>query len=320
MFLELDSHADTCCFGQAHCLVLKKHDYVVEVSGFHPDLPPIQNVPVVQCAVAYDDPKTFLTYMLIFNQALLVKDMTRALICPNQLRMNGCSVRDAPKQFNPTPGAHTITQDGIVLPLQLQGIMSVLPIQKPTLQEFNETFYTDQLIMTAASPVWDPYSDTWQAIEQEQRFQNSTQVHQAYHMHSNTTRIMSSVTATMHGMSFACAANEQVRVNEKKMQYLLEPRNACRLRTSPRKGAASPQKLAELWCLPLDLAQETVEATTQKGVWDFTNMTLRMKPIPLWLNGNKNGHPTCTLHCHSVVHLKMTVSPRCFTRTAHGVQ
>ena len=181
MLLELDSHADTCCFGEAHCLVLQRHDYVVEVSGFHPDLPPLPNVPVVQCVVAYDDPITLLTRMLVFNQALLVKDMERALICPNQLRMNGVTVRDTPKQFDPTPGAHTISKDGIVLPLQLKGIMSVLPIRRPTMAEYNQTFYSDHLVMTAAAPAWDPYSEIHGQMESDVEFLTPQHAHEVYH-------------------------------------------------------------------------------------------------------------------------------------------
>ena len=293
MNLEMDSHADTCCFGAAHCLVLRKHDYVVEVSGFHPDLSPLKDVPVVQCVVAYDDPITFKTWYLIFNQALYMAALDYALICPNQLRLNGVQVRDIPKQFDPSPRAHTIQVDNVILPLKLRGIMSVLPIRKPTLREYNDSL--DCLTMTAAAPVWDPYSDIHEQIEdsvsihpdevQELSVMStewSSEEHEDFHQsESDTTILLDKHAATMTGARFSAACLASVQVNAKQMEAMAQHRAVHRVSTGHRKGAAGPEQLSKLWCLPLDLAQETVNATTQKGVRDFTNVTgtKRLKPM-----------------------------------------
>ena len=300
MNLELDSHADTCCFGAAHCLVLRQHEYQVEVNGFHPDLTPMHNVPVVQCVVAYDDPATFKTWYLIFDQVLYIKGLEYALICPNQLRLNGVTVRDVPKQFDPSPGAHTIQVDNVTLPLKLRGIMSTLPIRKPTLQEFNDSTEHDQLIMTASSPVWDPYSDIHEQVEgrvsihpDEVQVSSATaststaaewspEVHEDFHRRiSDTTILLDQHAATMTGARFSTACLSQVKVNGKQMEAMAQYRSINRVSTGPRKGAAGPERLSKQWFLPLDLAQDTINATTQRGVRDFTDVTgtKRLKPM-----------------------------------------
>ena len=99
------------------------------------------------------------------------------------------------------------------------------------MQEYNETFFSDHLVMTAAQPVWDPYADIWESIEREQEFKTIADVHHTYHLHSDTTRIMASMAATMDGVTFARKANKQVRVNAKRMEHIL-PRNIRQNRKS----------------------------------------------------------------------------------------
>ena len=66
---ELDSHADTCCFG-LHSYVLSETMRTVDVSPFLSDIGAVEAVPIVSCAVAYDDQKTQTTFILIFHQVL----------------------------------------------------------------------------------------------------------------------------------------------------------------------------------------------------------------------------------------------------------
>jgi hypothetical protein len=66
---ELDSHADTCGVNDT-ALILEYTGQEAEVSGFSPSLQTLENIPIVKAAVAYDDPQTGETYILIINQAL----------------------------------------------------------------------------------------------------------------------------------------------------------------------------------------------------------------------------------------------------------
>ena len=93
---ELDSHADTCCFRRKNVFVLS-HDLNQQamVGGFLPSFGSV-STPIASVAVAYDDPTTYETYILIFNQCLLFDDLPNHLLCPFQMRMNDIIVNDNP--------------------------------------------------------------------------------------------------------------------------------------------------------------------------------------------------------------------------------
>jgi hypothetical protein len=95
---ELDTHADTCCFG-GNVFVLS-HDLSQHamVEGFHPELGSVRT-PIVSVAVAYDDATTYTTYILVFHQVLYFENLQRNLICPAQLRMNDILVNDVPLEM-----------------------------------------------------------------------------------------------------------------------------------------------------------------------------------------------------------------------------
>jgi len=57
---------------------------VDEVSGFFNSLEVLQDIPIVKAAVAYDDPNTGETYVIIINQALYFgEQLTHILLNPN---------------------------------------------------------------------------------------------------------------------------------------------------------------------------------------------------------------------------------------------
>ena len=72
--VELDSHADTCAFGDC-CLVLKDTGKVISVEGFNRKLGSIPDVSICTVAVAYDCPKTGKTYILLFHEALYIASL-----------------------------------------------------------------------------------------------------------------------------------------------------------------------------------------------------------------------------------------------------
>jgi hypothetical protein len=58
----------------------------VKVSGFASSMNSIKNVPIVKAALAYDDPLTGETLILILNQTLYFgDDLPHVLLNPNQL-------------------------------------------------------------------------------------------------------------------------------------------------------------------------------------------------------------------------------------------
>ena len=75
------------------------------------DLGAAASVPIVTCAVAYDNPRTYSTVILVFNQSLYFGDrLAHNLICPQQLRMNGIEVNECPRFLDSTHGdkSHSI--------------------------------------------------------------------------------------------------------------------------------------------------------------------------------------------------------------------
>ena len=82
---ELDSHADTVVAG-ANCVILHYTRQECDVSMYRDDYAPVQNVPVVSAATAWQSRETGQTYILVFNEALWMGDSMRdTLINPNQL-------------------------------------------------------------------------------------------------------------------------------------------------------------------------------------------------------------------------------------------
>ena len=66
---ECDTNADTCCLGR-NFVVLHATYWTADVYAYDTSMKPIENVPIVSGATAYDDPITGTTYILVFNESL----------------------------------------------------------------------------------------------------------------------------------------------------------------------------------------------------------------------------------------------------------
>ena len=83
--VELDSHADTCLVG-SNVLVVHDHERFVDVYGFDKETRHA-NASTVNAAIAYEDPVTHSTVILMINQAIKIDSMHNILICPMQCRV-----------------------------------------------------------------------------------------------------------------------------------------------------------------------------------------------------------------------------------------
>lgn len=92
---ELDTHADTCCIGMGAVILYQELSYEATVEGFSSELGTMR-ASVVSAALAYDDPITYTTFILIIHQALHFPSMSKHLLSPFQLRENGIVVNDTP--------------------------------------------------------------------------------------------------------------------------------------------------------------------------------------------------------------------------------
>jgi hypothetical protein len=78
---ELDSHADTCCFGSDAPVLSFELSQIVDVSGFLPTMGNVET-PIANVAMAQNDETTNVAYILFFHQVQHIKDMTHTHISP----------------------------------------------------------------------------------------------------------------------------------------------------------------------------------------------------------------------------------------------
>jgi hypothetical protein len=93
---ECDTNADTCCLGK-NFIVLNATYRTADVYAYDASIKPIENVPIVSGATAFDDPTTGTTFILVFHESLYYGErLDHSLINPNQVRAYGIPFWDNP--------------------------------------------------------------------------------------------------------------------------------------------------------------------------------------------------------------------------------
>jgi hypothetical protein len=169
--LELDSHADTTVLG-AGTLIIQSYDLPVEVVGYDPQQG-LQMFEKVSSVLTFDHPQDGQVYHLVFHQAIHMPQLDHHLLCPMQCRINDVTVNNVPKFLTrfPTDNTHAIIVQNsdddsttISFPLHLQGVMSYLPVCKPTAAEW-ETGEIIHINLMAEYLDWDPNDPTYSSQE-----------------------------------------------------------------------------------------------------------------------------------------------------------
>ena len=260
---ELDTHADTCCFGK-HCFVLNQDmNNVAEVTPFLAKLGKLTKVPIKTAAVAYDCPTTYQTFVLMFHESLYIEELESHLICPNQLRHSGIQVNDTPLQYLPerlrNVESHSIIAEGLQIPLQLNGVLSYFNVRRPTNDEINDSVTYPHIDMTNSFP-WDPYD---QSMTQIERF-----LAQSLHVDTSgvSDRSVSCITTCLSSIS-------SVYDHDCFYERLIERRALVSSTTSLKKRSLTAEELASKWFIGIETAKRTIERNTQRGVRDFSNTT-----------------------------------------------
>ena len=93
---DLDSHANMVVVGK-QATIIQHSGRTVEVNAFADVCKKVENVPIVDAAVAYDCPYTMKTYILIMRNALYIPTMKHNLIPPFIMREAGLVVNDVPR-------------------------------------------------------------------------------------------------------------------------------------------------------------------------------------------------------------------------------
>ena len=162
---ELDSHANMVCLGK-HCTVLRYTGKTVKVNAFASEVGSLNNIPVVDAVVVYEDQyDNGMLYLLVVYNALYIPSMSHHLIPPFILREAGLMVSDVPKiqSPNPTASTHSIydARTELRIHLQLNGIFSYFKCRAMApdeLQRWNE------FPVVHAAPngrEWDPYNEVY---------------------------------------------------------------------------------------------------------------------------------------------------------------
>ena len=161
---ELDSHADTCCAGKNFCMLERPLRHV-NVQPYSEEYKPLQNIPIANCATVWTDADNGQRYLLVFHECLFFGNrMDNSLICPNQLRENGLTVHDTPKQYDRS-SSHSIRIDDLVIPLTMSGVISGFHTDKPSEDDLEDL---PRVYMTPNAP-WKPYSDDFAETEKKFR-------------------------------------------------------------------------------------------------------------------------------------------------------
>ena len=165
---ELDSHANMAVAG-ANVSIISKSGLVATVTPFSDDLPPMDNVEIGDVAIAYDDPRTGVTYILIIRNALLIPTMSHNLIPPFLIREAGLFLDETPKIHAIVPNVmnHSIIdhESGMHIHLDLDGIFSYFPTRQLTQDEMEYWERYPIVYLTPDSHQWDPNIDGY--AEQE---------------------------------------------------------------------------------------------------------------------------------------------------------
>jgi len=258
---ELDSHADTCCFGIEAAIVYRTEHHI-EVRPFLDELGSLAKVPIVTAAIAYDDSKTGHTFVLFFPQSLYFRSLRHNLLCPMQLRDGGTTVNETPLLYTPkdewNESTHAITNEeyGLHIPLNLDGVVSYFPSRKPTAEELSDPDQCTHVYMCREGP-WDPSDPTLARAEDA--------LWQKISSRSRATSMISALSTV------GCASGSELRSKRSMISAL---------RARHRKTNTTPEALAALWRIGVETARRTLEATTQLAVRDVGAASGDRRPKP----------------------------------------
>jgi hypothetical protein len=135
---DLDSHADCCVCGK-EVLVINDFDRDITVTGWDP-AGETRSLRIVSAALGYTMPQSGKNVLLIVHQSILSPTLNHNLLSTMQMRLHDVIVNETPKflSLNPKNLSHSISvrgdnvNDVLVIPLELNGVVSCFPTFKPT--------------------------------------------------------------------------------------------------------------------------------------------------------------------------------------------
>jgi len=150
--LEMDNHADTCCFGPNFTPICFT-EHTCDVTPYT-DAYDSMNVTVASAATAYDNPITGETTILVFHQGLWFGNkLSHSLVNPHQCRLFGLEICD--DACDPHRSLGIRDSDGRqIMPLEFQNSIVLTTTRAPTREELNDQSLR-HIVMTS-NAIWDP--------------------------------------------------------------------------------------------------------------------------------------------------------------------
>ena len=162
---ELDSHANMVVLGK-NAFIFESTGRTCNVKPFTDQLGIVENVPIVDAAIAYECPYSHQVYILILRNALHIPTLEHNLIPPFIMRAGGIIINDVPKIHCPDPSVldHCISFPNSDLKIQLQlfGTFSYFHSRKP---ETTELYSCDKIFLTPDSSDWNPHCESYERNE-----------------------------------------------------------------------------------------------------------------------------------------------------------
>ena len=93
---ELDSHANMAVAGK-DCTIIRRSGHYANVTPFSSELPTMETVKIGDVGLAYNDPVTLGTYLLVMRNALLIPTMDHNLLPPLLIREASLFLDETPK-------------------------------------------------------------------------------------------------------------------------------------------------------------------------------------------------------------------------------
>ena len=237
--MGMDSHADTTCVNKHAYIEYVVEGLTVDAIPFDSSIGKMSNLPIVHAIYAHDDTEFMQTTLLRFHNSIYIKDMSNALLCPNQARENGVIVNDVPVHLDHTgQSTFSIIAGENELKLQQSGPTAYINLRRPTDDELD-----------TLSPVDITYIEEWNP------YGNPSHMPTVASLHSHVTHA----------------------IDDWLLEY--PSRVICALNMSKPKDSLTPEYLSQLWKCGLEMAKRTIEATTCRHYRHTSNgITKRFKP------------------------------------------
>jgi hypothetical protein len=171
---ELDSHANMVVAG-FDCTVIATSGCYATVTPFSSNLRTMDMVEIGDVAIAYNDPISLQTYLLVMRNALLIPTIDHNLVPPFLLWMAGLQVDETPKHqlALPTVYNHSIydSETEMRIHLILKGVFLYFPTRALTLDEIDNWDRFPIVFITPDEDAWDLH--TWHYADNEKAMRDA---------------------------------------------------------------------------------------------------------------------------------------------------